>query len=415
MKKFLLSLLFIFICGAAHADLVYTYKDSSGNWKAGSIAVTATADATEPFDFEIYQDAAGINFNNAPYIYIVKRSGKNYAIITDTPSGASCDTAYIYNYDSYGDWTLSASFDMVGALNVNRVVISNNGNSLFASAWGTENETALTGVFEYSASTYLPTGQAFVFSNDIDDDCIVHAEDLLINNNMIYALFSVKSADGTWLDSNLTILDGQLEWRRRYRNHVLSPQAVYLALNKAKQPVVACMGNDEESGDVSFVRNNRVYTLTSEDYDGNYFGSVVAVGRDHSSGVYFIAVSGDVETLYRCYENKEDTPSYKIMDITPAAGAEVQTASREVVWDDVNKLVYVMGGDKIIVIDENNGLEANNYVIKTLSTSDLGGWPAAIAVTQKTSKKSSSSSSGCDALSLGLLAAASLVIFKIKK
>ena len=63
MKKFLLSLLFIFICSAAHADLVYTYKDSSGNWKAGSIAVTATADATEPFDFEIYQDAAGINFN----------------------------------------------------------------------------------------------------------------------------------------------------------------------------------------------------------------------------------------------------------------------------------------------------------------------------------------------------------------
>ncbi|MBQ4418368.1 MAG: hypothetical protein II870_01930 [Synergistaceae bacterium] len=51
MKKFLLSLLFIFICSAAHADLVYTYKDSSGNWKAGSIAVTATADATEPCDF----------------------------------------------------------------------------------------------------------------------------------------------------------------------------------------------------------------------------------------------------------------------------------------------------------------------------------------------------------------------------
>ncbi|MBQ8692367.1 MAG: hypothetical protein IJ520_04395 [Synergistaceae bacterium] len=415
MKKIVWLLLFIFACSAAEADLVYTYTDSSGNGRVGCIKVDETdseSDSVDYFNFTVNKDTAERSFNNLINASAFKRSNKSYVIVTEAPkvvSGAvSNDTAYIYNYDSDGDWTFDSSFDMIGALNVKEVAISANGNSLFAAARGFEDKTSQAGIIEYAYSSFLPTGNAFIFSKDIDieEDCVVRAEDLIIYSNTIFALFSVKASDDIWLNSYVTRLDGQLEWRTRYRNYEVGPRAMDFAQNKSNQVVVACMGNDGVSGDVSLLYTNssKAVSLTSGDIDGNLVGEVLAVGRAYDKGVYFIAASGDVETLYVCSDNKEDTLSYKIMDVTPEANSAVSDR-RKIAWDDVNKLVFVMTGDSIIVIDENHGSADDDYIVKIFSSSELGGWPSSISETKKvSSKKSSSSNSGCDALSLSLIA-----------
>lgn len=424
MKKIVWLLLFIFACSAAEADVIYTYTDSSGNNRVGLIKVTEDDSVSENyFNFAVSKDAAGRSFNSVINASAFKRSNKSYVIVTETPEvisdAASSDTAYIYNYNSDGNWTLEDSFEMTGALNVKEVDISANGNSLFAAARGFEDKTAQAGIIEYAYPDFKPTGNAFIFSKDIDieKDCVVRAEDLLIYSNTIYGLFSVRASDDGWLDSYVTRLDGQLEWRTRYRNYEVGPQAMDFALNKSNQVVVACMGNKGISGDVEllYANSSKTVLLTNCDIDGNLVGKVLAVGRGLDKGVYFIAASGDVETLYGCYDNKEDLLSDKIMDVTPAVNPNVGER-RKIVWDDVNKLVFIMTGDSIIAIDENYGLADNNYIVKTFSVGDLGGWPNSISEIKKvSSKKSSSSNSSCDALSLGLIVLLIPAFIKFKK
>lgn len=403
-NKLFLLFLFIFACVPAWADVVYTYTDSNGVGHVGFINVIKTEGDDNNFAFVVSRDiVTDRNFNNKIQASVYRRNNRSYAIITEPPSEPnktvnSNDTAFIYNYNTESSWTLANSFDMVGALNVRNVAASSNGNSLFAAAYGFDDETLNSGIIEYSASNFRPTGNSYVFSDDVED-CIVHAEALVIDNNYIYSLFSVRSED-KWIESNLSVLDGQLLWKTRYISELLNPHAVDFALARNDYVLAACMGEGNVSSEVSLLQSRNFVTLVSADNSGNLIGEVLSVGRDSGSGAYFIALNNNQETLYHCADINDGTLDADTIDVTPSLNSDLISSNRKILWDNDNKLVFAMGGDKIIIIDNENN------VLNTFSASELGGYPSSISVIKESSSKSKSNNNddGCNTAYFGLIA-----------
>ncbi len=421
-KIFCVLLLSALLCTPANADLLYTYTNSStGSCDVGLIDVTKTESGS--FNLTPVKDAVSDLTFNKIHVSGYKKNNSSYAIIAEHPvtpdnTTNSVDIAYIYNYDQSGNWNLEKSFEMTGAVNVRKVIISGNGDSLFAAAHGLDDQTVNSGVVEYYIPSNYAKRNSYVYS--VKDGSVVHGEDLFIHDNRIHTLFSVKSGD-TWLQSNVTRFYGQFT---KENNTRLNPQAVDFTFAN-NQVVAACMGNYNASGDVISgevsLWGNGFVTLVSADNDGNSIGKVLAVNRDNGSGFYFIAEKNNVETLYYCTTTNRTDDIFSVISVdtvTPSSSSYV-SSERDILWDDDNKLVFIMTGDKIIIINCNTDEEGYYTVLKTYTYSDLGGYPSSISlITDSSSPSSKKNNRGCNSLYLGLIAlivpAVCAVKFKIK-
>ena len=350
--------------GAAMADVVYT----TANGTLGRIFLD------EDDNVSVSSCASGLGQD--AFVFTWNKGTRRVAVVKRQDTNLT--RLIIYTSEK---WTEPAEYTLAGASGVRALDVSNNDRSLFAACYdgGSIDEFSI-------AQNYEPTGRIYVdglYAAPLTDRTF-HAEKVLIRNDTLYGLFSSVSNSGSYYPSHLVALDGFLDVKTMYTSFDVGPNAVDMSFINNGQLAVAYLGGPQGAGmkgGIDLLRSGKITSIVS----GDAYGGVRAVCGDSDNGLYFLSQKYNddtpVNTLYRWQSDVEVEP----------LGFSGSGDDPQLVWDRVDKLLYMMTEDGIQVID-NSGVR-----MKALSNAELGGEPTSMAYLEKADTRDNNSSNGCGA------------------
>lgn len=357
MKRLFSStvLLALLLCGTAGADFVYTTE----NGTLGHISVESTAGS-----FDITASPSVVSGLSGDLFLTAWNKGDDQVAVIQS-GGTAEDAARIYTSRK---WSEPAEVTLTGVKDASGLAVSNNGNSFFVAsrANGRIVEFSLNSPYSLKGRSYdipVPEGQT------------AYAEDVAIHGNTVYGLFSFSGTG----KGKLVALDGLLSSRTLRASFDVDSGATDLAATDKGQIGIA------GSGGLEYLSGGKVTSLVS----GDAYGSVSALCRDKSNGLYFIGRKTSDGTTNNTLYHWDSA-----IETLPFTGTGEHSA---LAWDTKNNILAMMTEDKVQLINSDGVLE------RELSSATLGGTLTSLVFLPRSSTRDDGrKDSGCDVLGAGL-------------
>ena len=365
MRKFLLSFVLVFVLfGASYADIVYT--TSTGT--LGLIEVTSASSA----------DLKGTytkSLSNALVSAYSDYDGNRRVILVDktndlTTSGDS--------FSRFSPNDLSKALDeetkyFEGVYGTEIIRNSRNGKSLFLSS--------SSDIYEFDTDT-------FAMKNSFDctpksDDVASKIKDIAVLENRIFVLAETQNSGDVVIR-----FDGQLKRNvgAFYEWAVASGDAMKIAELDNSRVAVA------RKNDVALLENKKVTSLVSLVSSDN---PVKDLCRDSESGFFYATQTTDSSGNY------VNTISHYTGSINNFSNVVLNSTSStlQLIRDDTYNVLGVISGTGINLYNMSDGT-----LINTFTSSELGGNPVSMAITNsRINTSNKKNNSGCEVSGLGMI------------
>ena len=345
------SLLVFLSVGTARADFVFT----TGDGALGYISAESATSVDVPVKVVL-----GLGADT--FLTAWNKGEEKVAVIQHNGGENGWDKALIYtskNWDKPTEVTLTGVSGAAGA------DVSNNGNGLFIASRNNGR------IVEFSIdSAYDFAGRSFDCAPK--DGGSPRAEDVLINGNTVFGLFSFVSSDK--VAGRLVAMDGLLSERTLYSSFEVNASADRMVNTSGGKVAIASSG---QTGEIEILSGG-IKSIVS--------GDIVSLCRDNSDGLYFIKRENNDETTNALY-HWDSTDIEKVQ----LDGTKVPL---RLAWDSSYGLLAVMTSKDITIMNEDEEL---------VKRFESDGTLTAIAFLPRTgSREKGSSNNGCGVTPSGI-------------
>ncbi|MBQ7262182.1 MAG: hypothetical protein IJR14_00530 [Synergistaceae bacterium] len=392
MRKILAVLSLVLLsCGAAWGDLVYTTSDYTTG-TLGTIEIAASGATVSKALF------AGLGGDTLIWSYGQGEAAR--VIVDERAYGTGSDRVYVFEPNSEDGWSEPKNEVWSIATNTHGIVRSVDGNSLYATC----NDSA--NVVEINATTYKTTGRFYAFpKGGLLGGYEPFGEKAVIVGDTLYALFSMRS--GSY--PNFSYLESKVRGLKVDGAALVETGASFDVGRNAVDMVEVSQGKLAVGfwgGNQAFGARGGIDVIdttagTVERAVSLAEGGVTALCSDGKGGLWYIAqvYSDDpnatpTSSLYHWTGSSDGT---LVRDISSTTGYSFQVA-----WDAVENVLYVLAGDKILILDSAGTLR------QTFDSAALGGPAYSIAVADirpagQGGGEESSGGGGCGTMGFGVL------------
>ena len=392
MRKILAVLSLVLLsCGAAWGDLVYTTSDYTTG-TLGTIEIAASGATVSKALF------AGLGGDTLIWSYGQGEAAR--VIVDERAYGTGSDRVYVFEPNSEDGWSEPKNEVWSIATNTHGIVRSVDGNSLYATC----NDSA--NVVEINATTYKTTGRFYAFpKGGLLGGYEPFGEKAVIVGDTLYALFSMRS--GSY--PNFSYLESKVRGLKVDGAALVETGASFDVGRNAVDMVEVSQGKLAVGfwgGNQAFGARGGIDVIdttagTVERAVSLAEGGVTALCSDGKGGLWYIAqvYSDDpnatpTSSLYHWTGSSDGT---LVRDSSSTTGYSFQVA-----WDAVENVLYVLAGDKILILDSAGTLR------QTFDSAALGGPAYSIAVADirpagQGGGEESSGGGGCGTMGFGVL------------